>query len=188
MRSPSSYVPSLRSFVQPRLHGISRHATRSHGSATIRRNELHRAGPLQHVAVGALYLSRDPRTAYREFAQANETDGDDGCVLSVARVTVGWMVDLMLPAERLQWGVTEGDLRSDDLTRCQQVADRIARAGAEGILWPSATGQGESLAVFLDQLGAGSSVRLINVVELPSDLRDDEDPRLAAIPRTIDSK
>ena len=39
-------------------------------------------------------------------------------------------------------------------------------SGAEAIMWPSATGRGVSLAVFLDRLTSGSSLDVIHTFEL----------------------
>lgn len=63
------------------------------------------------------------------------------------------VLDLTDPDVRQTIGVTEDELRGDDLTLCQQLADAARAAGFEGILAPSAALRGEhTLAVFVDSL------------------------------------
>ena len=57
------------------------------------------------------------------------------------------------------------DISSDDALRCQAVGDAAHYAGFEALVAPSASGTGTILAVFFDQIQAGS------VVE-PVDFRD----------------
>lgn len=50
-------------------------------------------------------------------------------------------------------------LRSNDAAKCQQIGESAHHLGLEGILAPSATGEGVVLAVFFDRLHADSQVR-----------------------------
>jgi hypothetical protein len=67
------------------------------------------------------------------------------------------------------WGLTAQDLLSDDMERCQEVADVAARLGAEAIRWPSATGAGQSFAVFVAQLRSGSRAEINKSIDLSHD-------------------
>ena len=114
---------------------------------------------------GAVYLSFEPDTALQE-RQRNEGRVEHPCALFVVSLSVGNVVDLTMEEERRRWGLTRDDLTSDDLTRTQQMADAAFATGIEAIVWPSATGQGSSLAVFFDRLADGSALGVIHSFEL----------------------
>ena len=75
-------------------------------------------------------------------------------------------IDLTTDKELERWGLRRDDLTSDDLSRSQKMAEAAFDSGAEAIMWPSATGRGVSLAVFLDRLTSGSSLDVIHTFEL----------------------
>jgi hypothetical protein len=79
------------------------------------------------------------------------------------------VVDLTTPGQLDAWGLTAQDLISGDLQRCQEVAGVAARLGAEAIRWPSATGAGQSVAVFIDQLRPGSHADAVRSFDLTHD-------------------
>jgi hypothetical protein len=58
------------------------------------------------------------------------------------------------------WGLTAEDLVSNDFTRCQEVATAAAQDGAEAVSWPSATGTGRSLALYVEHLSPASVVEI----------------------------
>ena len=64
------------------------------------------------------------------------------------------------PARRA-WGITDTDLSSEDFARCQEVATTAAGQGVEALRWPSATGTGESVAVFWDNRQPGTHINLV---------------------------
>ncbi len=82
-------------------------------------------------------------------------------------VSLGRVLDLGDEAVREAWGISPADLASDDYERCQAVARDARRAGYEAIRYPSATGEGENLAVFMDRMKGGSSVRITERQILP---------------------
>lgn len=45
-------------------------------------------------------------------------------------------------------GITEADLRSDDLTACQAVVGAVAWLGHDGLLVPSARAEGNNLVIY----------------------------------------
>jgi len=60
------------------------------------------------------------------------------------------------------WGLTASSLVADDFAPCQEVATLAAERGAEGVRWPSATGSGESVAIFWDRIQAASHLKLLH--------------------------
>lgn len=63
-------------------------------------------------------------------------------------------------------GVPADDVARDDMDRCREVAGAAARLGAEAIRWASATGPGQSLAIFVEHLRPGSRVETVRAFEL----------------------
>ena len=114
---------------------------------------------------GAVYLSREPDTAIQE-RQRNEGRVDHPCALFVVSLSVANVVDLSTDEQLQRWGLTRADLTSDDLSRTQHVAERAYDQAVEAIVWPSATGHGSSLAVFLDRLAKESTLAVIHSFEL----------------------
>ena len=125
--------------------------------------------------VGAVYFSRQPETALDEFVRRASRDGvslTDMHPRSIVEVDlcVQAAVDLTAPGQLDAWGLTALDLVSDDMTRCREVAAVAAGRGAEAIQWASATGDGESIAVFVDQLRPGSHVEVVRTFDLTRDM------------------
>lgn len=132
-------------------------------------------------SLGAVYLSRDADTAaaeaLRRFARDARLSGDTKRAdqfnnlaprsIFVVRVQLREVLVLNTPAVFAEWGLTAADLSADDFTRCQEVAKLAAQRGAEGVRWPSATGSGESVAIFWESIHAASHVDLMQ--EFPVD-------------------
>lgn len=121
--------------------------------------------------IGAVYTSREPETAIEELRRRAERDGVSlGSLhprsLFVLDVHLRAIIDLTSAEELLSWGLTPDDLTSDDLARCQEVVAVAVQHGAEAIRWKSATGSGESLAIFIERLLPGSSIRINEEFEL----------------------
>jgi hypothetical protein len=83
------------------------------------------------------------------------------------RVDLASVLDLTNLATRQARGLTLGDLVSDDYAKCQKVARDARREGYEAIRYPSATGAGENLAIFYDQIGPQSRVEITGREILP---------------------
>jgi hypothetical protein len=118
-------------------------------------------GRFNSADVGAVYVSREPETAIEELRRRAARDGVSLADMHprsifVIDLLLHEVIDLTAPGQLESWGLTRRDLLSDDMERCQEVADISARIGAEAIRWTSATGAGHSLAVFVDQLRPGS--------------------------------
>jgi len=85
------------------------------------------------------------------------------------------VLDLRHPDATEAVGLAPSALTDNDLTRCQQVGEAAQHLGREGVLAPSAAGNGTVLAVFMDRLGAGSVLEA-EKAELWEDTEDVEPP------------
>ena len=61
--------------------------------------------------------------------------------------------------------LTPEDILNDDASKCQSIGDAAHNAGFEAVMAPSASGIGEIVAVFFDQIKAGSRVEPIDFVD-----------------------
>jgi len=121
---------------------------------------------------GVLYVALNERTALAELERQAHRSG-----IPISRlaprlmlhldVSLARVLDLTDPAVRDTWGISLADLASDDYTRCQTVARQARRDGYEAVRYPSATGDGENLAIFMDRMDAGSFVRIVQRQILP---------------------
>ena len=131
-------------------------------------------GRFNTARVGAVYVSREPETAIEELRRRAARDGVSLADMNprsifVIDLLLHEVVDLTAPGQLEVWGLSARDLANDDMQRCQEVADVAARLGAEAIRWSSATGAGQSLAVFVDQLRPGSHAAILKSVDLTRD-------------------
>jgi len=131
-------------------------------------------GRFNTARVGAVYVSREPETAIEELRRRAARDGVSLADMHprsifVIDLQLHEVVDLIASGQLDAWGLNAQDLASDDMERCQEVADVAARLGAEAIRWSSATGAGQSLAVFVDQLRPGSHAEILTRIDLSHD-------------------
>ncbi|MEX1257110.1 MAG: RES family NAD+ phosphorylase [Gemmatimonadota bacterium] len=115
---------------------------------------------------GALYLALEIETAVRELLRKAELAGipvEDLVprVVMTVEIRLSRLLDLTDAEVRTEWGLSEDDLASPDHEACHQVARAARRSGYEAILFPSATGTGTNLTVFLDRLHPGSRVHAV---------------------------
>lgn len=115
--------------------------------------------------VGAVYVSREPETAIEELRRRAARDGISLSDMHprsifVLELLLHEVLDLTVPGHLETWGLTASDLLNDDMVRCREVVDAAARRGVEAIRWASATGAGQSLAVYVDQLHPGSHIEI----------------------------
>ncbi|CAN5647208.1 hypothetical protein BH23GEM7_BH23GEM7_11310 [soil metagenome] len=123
---------------------------------------------------GALYVALDRATAVADLVRrarlsSTPVQAYAPRVLLTLRVELRKVLDLTDPAIRRQWDIALEDLQADDYLRCQEVAQVARRQGYEAIRYPSATGEGENLAIFLDRLQPESEVTIQEQEELPLD-------------------
>jgi RES domain-containing protein len=132
-------------------------------------------GRFNSADVGAVYVSREPETAIEELRRRAVREGVSLADMHprsifVIDLLLHEVIDLTPPAQLDSWGLTPRDLVSDDMERCQEVAGIAARLGAEAIRWTSATGAGQSLALFVDQLRPGSHAEIAKGFDLTAEM------------------
>lgn len=107
-----------------------------------------------------IYLGRPVDTvtveAYRHLVENDGIPADQVQPRRLYTVTVAveHVLDLSVPAALDAVGLTEDDLRSpvDDYEACQRVAAAAHQLELHGILAPSATGIGQTLAIFRERV------------------------------------
>jgi RES domain-containing protein len=159
--------------IQAKVVGFAFRLTSPRYRDLRRTAEMSRAYPgrFNTPVVGAVYVSREPDTAVEELRRRAARDGVSlGAMhpreLFLLDLHLHEVVDLTSTGELDAWGLTSADLNNADLMRCQETAAVAARLGAEAIRWTSATGSGQSLAVFVEQLLPGSRVDVNRTFEI----------------------
>lgn len=115
-----------------------------------------------------LYLGTDRETVVREFHRMARKQGLDAAdfaprdICSI-RVHLESVLDLTPADTRAALGLTDSLLVRGDATYCRAVGEAAHYLSLEGVLAPSATGEGTVLAVFLGRLSGGSRVELVDV-------------------------
>jgi RES domain-containing protein len=138
--------------LPPAYDPLSARGARIHGG---------RWNPPDSFAV--LYLGLDRRTVVDEFerlARRQRRDPADFLPRAFYRydLTLQSVLDLR-DADALEAiGLSSAELTSDQLEACQRVGRAAHNAGREGILAPSAAGDGTVLALFLDGMQPGSTI------------------------------
>lgn len=109
-----------------------------------------------------LYLGLDRQTVVDEFerlARRQRRDPADFLPRAFYRYDLLLQNVLDRDAEALATiGLSAAELTSDQLEACQRVGRAAHHAGREGILAPSAAGDGTVLALFLDGMQPGSTI------------------------------
>lgn len=110
-----------------------------------------------------LYLGLDRRTVVDEFerlAGRQRRDPADFLPRAFYRydLTLQNVLDLRDAKALEAIGLSAAELTSDQLEACQRVGRAAHHAGREGILAPSAAGDGTVLALFLDGMQPGSTI------------------------------
>jgi RES domain-containing protein len=119
-------------------------------------------GRFNPLGYGAVYVALERATAVAELKRRAERLGRQlksfsPRALLTLDVALRTVLDLTDATVRAEWDITLDDLRSEhEYLRCHEVAEVARRDGYEAIRFPSATGEGVNLAVFLDQLHTGS--------------------------------
>jgi RES domain-containing protein len=113
---------------------------------------------------GAIYVACEEATALRELDHRAEKAGVPRAALLprlmlTLHLRVQSLLDLTDDETRTQWGTTLEEItRSNDYTRCHEIARLARQAGYEAIRFPAFGGGGENYAVFYDRLRPGSEL------------------------------
>jgi RES domain-containing protein len=116
-----------------------------------------------------LYLGLDQRTVIAEFERLARRQGLAPSSFLPRRLyrydgKLQNLLDLRQPETYEALGLTRETMAADDATACEAVGEAAFVAGREGVLAPSATGEGEVLAVFLERLTPPSALRDVDSV------------------------
>jgi RES domain-containing protein len=149
---PFAFAGECFRHLSPGRDPLSGHGARIQGGRWNPRNSF-----------SVLYLGLDRETVIAEFrrmAQRQRLAPDAFLPRTFYRyrVHLANVLDLRHPNAADTVGLTQAALTDNDLTRCQQVGEAAQHLGREGVLAPSAAGNGTVLAVFMDRLGAESVV------------------------------
>ncbi len=121
---------------------------------------------------GVLYVALDRHTARAELQRQAQRLGVPLSSMAPRlmlhlEVRLSRVLDLTDARVREAWGLSPDDLASNDYARCQQTARAARKHGFEAIRYPSATGDGENLAIFYDSIDRESWVRIEHREILP---------------------
>lgn len=117
-----------------------------------------------HLEFGAVYVASEIAIVLAELDYRahriglTRADRLPRSLLSL-EIAVSRVLDLTDSVVRAAWGVTADDLRSGDYTRCREVARAARDDGYEAVRYPSARGDGDNYAVFLDRMKPGSYLK-----------------------------
>lgn len=145
-----------------------------HRTAEItRRAEAH--GRFNTAELGAVYVSREPETACEELRRRLKRAGEDlervhPRSIFVLDVHLHAVADVRTTEGLAAWGLTARDIDADEIDRCQEIAAVAARLGYEAVRWCSATGTGESLALYVDHLRPDSRVQIVDEFPLTREM------------------
>jgi RES domain-containing protein len=128
-----------------------------------------------------LYLALEHQTTVSEFYRLAARQGrapEDFLPRRMYRyeVALSAVLDLRDPVARASLNLSEAELGANDATQCQQIGKSAHYLGLEGILAPSAAGEGTVLAVFFDRLHADSQIRDIGHEPWAAAPRTTDDP------------
>jgi RES domain-containing protein len=117
-----------------------------------------------------LYLALEQETTVREFyrlAERQSRASEDFLPRRMYHYEVNLcaLLDLRASQARDRLTLSNSALAAEDPVRCREIGECAHYCGREGILAPSATGQGDVLAIFFERLRPDSEVRDIGSME-----------------------
>jgi len=117
-----------------------------------------------------LYLALEQETTVREFYRLAERQSRAPVDFLPRRmyhyeVKLCALLDLRGSHARECLDLSGGALAAEDPVRCREIGECAHYCGREGILAPSATGQGDVLAIFFERLRPDSEVRDLGSTE-----------------------
>lgn len=150
---PTSFIGKAFRHLAPDHHPLSGIGARTHGG---------RWNPPDSFST--LYLALERGTTVLEFYRLAKRQGRAPEDFLPRRmysydIALGSVLDLRDASIRAALRLSDLDLQSSNAVKCQQIGESAHYLGLEGILAPSAAGEGNVLAVFFDRLHADSQVR-----------------------------
>jgi len=150
-------------------HSAARYATVDEGTLEASVRAGGRFNPVGEF--GAVYVALDKETALAELGRRIDRTGLPRKhfrprMMLQLRTRLGRVLDLTDPEVRSQLGVTVDEVSGPDWGPAQDVARKARQQGYTAIRFPSATGAGENLAIFLDQLGPDEYLEVERVEEV----------------------
>lgn len=123
---------------------------------------------------GAVYVALEKDTALAELDRRIERTGLPTRsfrprMMLHLRARLVHLLDLTDPQMRGQFEVSEEELTAPDWERAQEVAREARKQGYTAIRFPSATGRGQNLAIFVDRLRSDESLEVERVEEVRLD-------------------
>ncbi|OGH56339.1 MAG: hypothetical protein A3G34_14495 [Candidatus Lindowbacteria bacterium RIFCSPLOWO2_12_FULL_62_27] len=110
---------------------------------------------------GMLYTSLNKDTAKDEVLRHAAADMiQDPLVCAEIQIRMNRVLDLTRRATLNKLGISRSDLTTFDLVLPQAIGLQARRAGFEGMIVPSATGEGHNLVIFEDNLGEGCRIEI----------------------------
>ena len=114
-----------------------------------------------------LYLALEHGTTISEFHRLAARQGrapEDFLPRRMYRygVVLSSMLDLRDVEVRASLDLSDTELKANDAAKCRLIGEAAHYLGLEGILAPSAAGEGTIIAVFFDRLRADSEIRPID--------------------------
>lgn len=155
-----------------------------HRTAAITRR-AYALGRFNSPEFGAVYVSREPDTACEELRRRLERAGENleqvhPRSVFVLDIHLHQVADIRTTENLAAWGLTPDDIRTDEMKRCQEMAVVAVRLSHEAVRWRSATGTGESLALYIDQLRPGSRVQITREFPLTREMLSELQRGMAA--------
>lgn len=150
-------------------HSAARYATVDEGTLEASVRAGGRFNPVGEF--GAVYAALNEETALAELGRRIDRTGLPRKhfrprMMLQLRARLGRVLDLTDPEVRSQLGVTVEEISGPDWRHAQGVARQAREQGYTAIRFPSATGLGENLAIFLDQLGPDEHLGIERVQEV----------------------
>jgi RES domain-containing protein len=153
-------------------HSAARYATVDEGTLEASMRAGGRFNPAGEF--GAVYVALDEETALAELGRRIDRTGLPRKhfrprMMLQLRVRLVRVLDLTDPEVRSQLGVATDEISGAEWARAQGVARQAREQGYTAIRFPSATGTGQNLAIFLDRLGPDEHLEVERVKEVRLD-------------------
>jgi RES domain-containing protein len=111
---------------------------------------------------GVLYSSLNERTALAEVRRhVDPASLSEGLVTGKIRVKLKKVLDFTQEEALTRLGMKRENLTSPDLTLPQAISHMARQLGIQGLIVPSATGEGKNLVIFEDNMAEGCALEVV---------------------------